>query len=119
MTSFTGLPAYRLAGFTKEFDMNPSKPNDPTPPAPGCTAASENTLLPAKASKKTPQLHPDQTGAQYGGYGHADNSFGRDAGSSSEEGGQGGEEPAADSRSAPKPAKDASQQNPARVKKPD
>lgn len=88
--------------------MNPSKPNDLTPPALDRTATSENASLPVKESKEKPQIHPDQTGAEYGGYGHADNSFGRDAGSSSEEGGQGGDEPGSDSLSAPKPIKDGS-----------
>lgn len=46
--------------------------------------------LDGKRLQETLQPQPDQTGAEFGGYGQADHAFGRDAGSSSEEGGQGG-----------------------------
>lgn len=46
--------------------------------------------LDEKRLPETLQPQPDQTGAEFGGYGQADHAFGRDAGSSSEEGGQGG-----------------------------
>lgn len=71
--------------------MNSSDHNDPT-----------DQPSPVKGLQDRPQDHPDQAGAEYGGYGHADNSFGRDAGSSSEEGGQGGGESGSDSLSVPK-----------------
>jgi len=81
--------------------MNPREHNDPTQPTPQGKATPPDQPSPGKGLQDRPQDHPDQTGAGYGGYGHADNSFGRDAGSSSEEGGQGGE-PGADSLSVPK-----------------
>lgn len=77
--------------------MNPSDDKDPAR-----TARRGSANTPDKPLQDRPQDHPDQSGAQYGGYGHADNSFGRDAGSSSEEGGQGGGESGSDSLSAPK-----------------
>lgn len=47
-----------------------------------------------KALQESPGAHPDQSGAEYGGYGHSDSPFGRNPGSSSEEGGQGAAEEA-------------------------
>ena len=41
------------------------------------------------ASKSSPQVPPIQSGSQYGGYGQSTLVFGRESGSSSEEGGQG------------------------------
>ncbi|CDS49021.1 hypothetical protein [Polaromonas sp. CG9_12] len=76
--------------------MNPSERKGQTRPA------VQDELLPDKELQDGPQNHPDQAGAEYGGYGHADNSFGRDAGSSSQEGGQGGGDSGSDSPSAPK-----------------
>ena len=82
--------------FTKEFDMTPSKTIDGTQPASEGSPTQGNKPLPASPLHDNPQDHPDQAGAGYGGYGHADNSFGRDPGSSSEEGGQGGTVPESD-----------------------
>lgn len=49
------------------------------------------------------QRQPEQPGAEFGGYGQADHAFGRDAGSSSEEGGQGGDgESAGNAETVPK-----------------
>ena len=44
---------------------------------------------PGDASSASPQVPPVQSGSQYGGYGQNDVAFGRDSGSSSDEGGQG------------------------------
>lgn len=41
------------------------------------------------ASESSPQVPPIQSGSQYGGYGQSTLVFGRESGSSSEEGGQG------------------------------
>lgn len=57
---------------------------------------SDITNLPqGKALQESPGEHPDQAGAEFGGYGHTDSRFGREPGSSSVEGGQGAGEDAA------------------------
>lgn len=112
--------------------MNPRKPKHLAEPATEVSTTTSNESVPSQEVHSSPPLHPDQTGAQYGGYGHADNSFGRDAGSSSKEGGQGADKSGADRLSASKPLKDvndgsmktgsasaASQHEQASVKKPD
>jgi hypothetical protein len=76
--------------FLKEKSMNPADDKD----QPG---GKHGTNLPGalsrgKALQESPGEHPDQSGAEYGGYGHSDSPFGRDTGSSSVEGGQGGGE---------------------------
>jgi hypothetical protein len=91
--------------------MNSRKPNHPMKPATEVSATTSNESVPSQEVQNRPPLHPDQTGAQYGGYGHADNSFGREAGSSSQEGGQGADESGADSLSASKPLKDGNDES--------
>jgi hypothetical protein len=116
----------------REFHMNPKKPKHPMPLATEVSTTTSNESVPSQEVQSHPPFHPDQTGAQYGGYGHADNSFGRDAGSSSKEGGQGADKSGADRLSFSKPLKDvsddstktgsasaASQHDQASVKKPD
>lgn len=82
--------------------MNPGDHNDPTQTARRGSVKPPDKPSPGKGLQDRPQDHPDQAGAEYGGYGHAENSFGRNAGSSSEEGGQGGAEPGPDNLSVPK-----------------
>ena len=71
--------------------MNPEDAKDTSQPGGKHGTKLPGALSRGKALQESPGEHPDQSGAQYGGYGHSDSPFGRDAGSSSEEGGQGSE----------------------------
>ena len=82
--------------------MKSSKPCNQELPVSDLGAAQP----PDEASRASRQMPPVQSGSQYGGYGQSEAAFGRDTGSSSEEGGQGSSEettPADSSTDAPRP----------------
>ena len=82
--------------------MKSSKPCNQEPPDSDLGAVQPLD----EASRASGQVPPVQSGSQYGGYGQSEAAFGRDAGSSSEEGGQGSSEestPANSSAHAPSP----------------
>ena len=82
--------------------MKSSKPCNEEPPVGDLSAAQP----PGEASRASRQMPPVQSGSQYGGYGQSEAAFGRDTGSSSEEGGQGSSKettPADSSAHAPSP----------------
>jgi len=82
--------------------MNPKDDKDRTQPAIDGKPDPVKKTPPQDIAENL-EKQPDQPGAEYGGYGQADHAFGRDAGSSSNEGGQGGSgESGAGAQTAPK-----------------
>lgn len=83
--------------------MNPDDKKDQTEPAMEGSKNLAQKSRDGRGLQESPRQEPDQPGAEFGGYGRADHAFGRDPGSSSEEGGQGaGGESGASAATVPK-----------------
>jgi len=82
--------AFTHTSSPKEPFMNHQDDKDQLQPGGKHGKNLSDPLSRGKALQESPGEHPDQNGAQYGGYGHSDSPFGRSPGSSSEESGQGG-----------------------------